>query len=66
MDKYIKGAIAGIISCLILYLVFAFGAWSLNPNDWDGEARSFCAFLFFVAMAVFAGFVPTIFTIEGK
>lgn len=66
MDKYIKGVIAAFLACLILYFVFAFSAWSLNPNEWGEHARGFCAFLFLILAVVFAGLVPTIFYLEGK
>lgn len=40
-----KPAIINIISCLTIYLCFAFSEWEINPAVWSEVKRIFAAWL---------------------
>ena len=47
-----KAKINSIIGVIVIYSLFAFAIWDLNPNNWAIEARAFCAFLMAIPLVM--------------
>jgi SNF family Na+-dependent transporter len=44
MKKVLLSTLTTLAVFTVIYLVFAFGAWDINPKYWYPEVRAFCAF----------------------
>ncbi len=50
--KVTKPLLLGLVISSLLYLVFSFGAWDLNPKNWNDLPRVFMAMLVAGAFAI--------------
>ena len=41
-----------ILGIVAIFLIFSFIYWSINPVNWDFEARALCGFLFVVVIVL--------------
>jgi len=48
----IKKILNGALSTLIVYSIFAFGNWNINPGFWSPVSRNVCALLFTVCLVI--------------
>lgn len=43
MTRLLITSAAAILSAAIVFGLFAFLLWSINPGDWTGDLRFYCA-----------------------
>ena len=44
--------ILSILGIVAVFLIFSFIYWSINPANWDFEARILCGFLFAIVIVL--------------
>lgn len=62
MEK--KIVILGLLGNMVIFLLFAFAHWNINPTYWAAEWRVFCAFL--MGAITFAAFFYFIIELSNK